>query len=663
MNKAYVIGSGASGGMMARLLQLSKQYHVTIIEKGDNYFTGLGGDASGVSNLFVNDELGYESRTAPINQDVILEPRTYRTDTSEATHSFVGDVNTLPTTVGGGTTHYDAKARRFREVDFITNSLMGGSQGTSAIPDANYADWPMQYHHLEAFYAVSEEIVGVQGPARLDGNTVVNDNPHESWRSTPFPMPPGVAQLNSLLPAEAGNLLGYGAAPVPTSINSRPYRGRAACNDCAHCLNYGCTINAKGGGVWQVNDAMAKGATLITNTNVTSFDFAKNPSTGRYAVTWIHYVNTQTGAKGSIELDDGDILVLANTPIEATRLSLLSNGGLSNGGGTWDSDLDPSGMLGQNLMFHLQSDVITVVDRDIHSWRGRTSTHTIDAFAGSGPSAADFKAEVLRAGILELGGNQNPITEATDVTSFLTGNALKAYMQLGPFSKRLTTFTMQGEDMPQSTNFTDLDPSVVDVYGQPVPRVTYKNHPYELAAAAFYTPLMVEIMEAIGAPGTQYPGIHPLAVVAIDSTLPSVLPGSLASTTSTVTNGTPLSNVPASRHIMGTHRMALTPELGPCDPFGRYWNFDNLYHVGGGLYVTAPGYNVTLTMWALSYWCASAIIGGVGGQSSYVSGDIDNAWSTLTGVLSDIDANTMIGQLLSSPGAYKSRVPTANQWW
>ncbi|HUY63110.1 MAG TPA: GMC oxidoreductase [Acidimicrobiales bacterium] len=664
--QAIVVGSGASGGMIARLLAKSGKYQVTILEKGTDYFvdpaTGrstLGGDAAQVKNVFVNDELGYESRVAPINQDPLLEPRTFRTDTSVKTHEFVGDVNTLPTTVGGGTTHYDAKARRFREVDFMANSLMGGAPGKSAVPDANYADWPMQYRHLEAFYAVAEEIVGVQGPAKLVGNSVVNENTSESWRSTPFPMPPGVAQLNSLLPADSARLLGYGSAPVPTSVNSRPYRGRSACNDCAHCLNYGCPTNAKGGGVWQVNDALQAGATLITHANVTRFDIAAG-TPGRRRVGAVHYTDTVLGSDHVITLAVGDLLILANTPIEAVRLGLLSNGG-----SPWGLDLDPSAQLGKNLMFHLQSDVIAVTDRNIHSWRGRTSTHTIDAFCGSGPRAKDFDPAVLRAGILELGGNQNPITAGSDVASFLTGNALKAYMELGPFSKRLTTFTMQGEDMPQLSNLVDLDPTVVDVYGQRVPRITYKNHPYEVAAAAFYTPLMIEIMEGIGAPGTAYPGIHPLFVAAIDSTIPSVLPGTADGQLSPITTSTPLTNIPSSRHIMGTHRLALTEGEGPCDPFGRYWAFDNLYHAGGGMYVTANGYNVTLTMWALAYWAGSAILSGVGGKNGYVAADIDAAWGPMTKVLSDMDGDTMIGRLLSGTGGttYRSRVPVEDRWW
>jgi len=110
---------------------------------------------------------------------------------------------------------------------------------------------------------------------------------------------------------------------------------------------------------------------------------------------------------------------------------------------------------------------------------------------------------------------------------------------------------------------------------------------------------------------------------------------------------------------MGTHRMALTPEGGPCDPYGRYWNFDNLYHAGGGLFVTAPGFNVTLTMWALSYWVAAAIVSGISYgsniQASYRSEDVDSNWTTLTEVLAAFDPDTMIGKLFKT-GQYPHKL-------
>jgi choline dehydrogenase-like flavoprotein len=636
MKTAIVVGSGAAGGMVARVLAKSGQFQVIVLEKGANLFQNLGAGNDAVTNLFSNDEIGWESRTAPINQDPFLEPRTFRTDTS-VDRAFVGDVNDMPTTVGGATVHYDAKARRYREVDFVTNTLMGGTPDRPAIPGTTYADWPMTYQQLEPFYAVTEEAIGVQGPAYRSGSVVVNPNPYESKRSTPFPMPPGVAQLNSLLPAEAARRLGYHPAPVPTSVNSRPYRDRRPCNDCGYCLNYGCTSGAKGSGIWPLNEALATGrAELVSGANAVEILWDPPTSPGsRNVARGVRYLDP-TGLSHTVS---GDLVVLANTPIEATRLSLLS--------GIGATDTEPSGMLGHNLMFHLQTAVVTIVDQPIHSNRGRTSTHTLDAFAGSGPTPSQFDPTVPRAGILEIGGNLNPVTEAAYFGSILTGQAHKELMTLAPFTDHLTTFTMQGEDMPQLTNFADLDPTVVDVWGQPVPRITYKNHPYEIAAAAHYLPKMMEIMAAMGGPGSEYPTVHPLIVLPLDSTLPSVLPAQVdAAAHQYLLGSLPIGTIPASAHIMGTHRAALAPNYGVCDPYGRYWAFDNLYHAGGGLQPTAPGFNVTLTFWAVSYWEACSIVAGVGGAQQYSPSDVAAAMPTLLSVLKAVDGDTMIARLV-----------------
>jgi choline dehydrogenase-like flavoprotein len=663
--KAVVIGSGMSGGTVARLLALTKDWDVVILEKGQNFFSGLGtvksstgtdgfGQSLVVSNIFPNDEVGWEYRIPPINQDPILEPRSFRTDPSSGKRTFVGNVQFLPTTVGGGTVHFDAKFRRFREVDFVTNSLMGGTADKPAIPNTTYTDWPLEYRHIEPFYAVCEEILGVQGPARRLGNGVVyNPNPYESPRSTPFPMPPGVDMLSSFLPAEAASRLGYTPAPVPTAVNSRPYRGRSACVDCGYCLNYGCPINAKSSGAWPINDALATGrAQLITEANVVRIEHTMGPN-GRYQASAIKYIDGDGNAQW-IQLNpgNGDVVVLANTPIEATRLSIRSEisnpPNESNLSALQPSATEPSGLLGRNLMFHLQTTAIAIFDREIHSPRGRTSTQTLDAFCGSGPGKEGFDPTVPRGGIVEIGGNQNPVTQANDIGGVMFGEAHKQYMELGPFVKRITAFTMQGEDMPQVTNCVDLDPDIVDVFGEPVPRITYKSHPYELAASAYYAPKLQEILETIGAPGSKY-DIHPVFVATINTTIPPVMPGTVDQAGSQVMGATPFSEIPASQHIMGTHRMALDREHGPCDPFGRYWAFDNLYHAGGGLYCTAAGFNVTLTMAALSYRVAAAIASKVPIQDSYTIADIDGLQSRMESVITALDKDTMIAKYLLSP--------------
>ncbi len=606
-------------------------YDVLVLEKGRQLFDGLGsGDAGAVGVPFANDEVGTTSHTAPFAQDPLLEPRSFRRSPSAGPRTVVGEVNTLPTTVGGGTVHWDAKARRFREIDFVANSALGGGPERPAVAGTTYADWPVQYRHLEAFYAVMEEVAGVQGPAWRDaGGAVVNPNPLESWRSTPFPMPPGVAMYSNLFLADAARRLGLHPAPVPTAITSRPYHGRPACDDCAFCGGYGCSINAKGGGVWVLHEALRTGrCTLRSEARALRVDHDAASGAGgrRHAssVTWID-------SNGRLHTDAADLVVLACSPIEAVRLSLRSGIGAAPDeadlGTLRATDTDPSGLLGRNLMFHLQTVVFGLFDEDIHPHRGRTSTHCIDDFAGSGPSAAHADPAVLRGGILELGGNQDPVGEATTLSQLVLGGPLKDAMRVSPFRRHLAALTLQGEDMPQLQNVVDLDPQIVDIAGEPVPRITYDSHDYEKRAQAHYLDRMTEIMHAVGGPGSAYPDLSLIL------TAPS-----------------PPDAVPSSRHIMGTHRMAVTPAGGPCDPFGRYWAFDNLYHAGGGLFVTAPGYNPTLTIWALAYWVAAAIVAGVGGRPAYAAADIDTALGTLHGVIRRLDPGTMIAGVLSRPG-------------
>ncbi len=108
-----------------------------------------------------------------LGPDPLLEPRTFRRSVEDGDRAFTGDVNNLPSTVGGGGFHADGKLPRFREVDFRARTELGPIDG------ADVVDWPLDYDELEPYYAEAERVVGVAGDHTA--------NPFAAWRSGPYP--------------------------------------------------------------------------------------------------------------------------------------------------------------------------------------------------------------------------------------------------------------------------------------------------------------------------------------------------------------------------------------------------------------------------------------------------------------------------------------------
>ncbi|HYV56360.1 MAG TPA: GMC family oxidoreductase [Candidatus Nitrosopolaris sp.] len=593
-----IIGSGAGGGTAAHVLTAAGK-RVLVLEAGGNPFPGLDQSAPLPFPLHSNDELKYSVRSF-ITQDPFLEPRTFRTVTSDA-GSLMDDVNTLPKAVGGAFQHADAKTPRFNAIDFRLKSaveeLIGRTPGL-AVPgfgadaaSANFADWPFTYADLEPFYVEAELLYGVQG----DG-----DNIYESQRSHPYRMPAGVPMYFALLLADGAKRVmvpGIGALnphTYPAAINSRFARSydagapdeRPPCVDCGLCSGFGCPNNSKNSpAVTTLRRALLSGnCQLRFNAVVTRLVFS-----GR-VVSGAEYVD---GA-GNLQTVSAHNFILAASAIESARLCLLSDPG---GPGLGNS----SGQVGQNLMFHLQNNVNGFLPQRVHGQRGRAVTHGISDFRGAMPGGEEIRvftdgsgnSRVALGGICEFGASQGlPITEDGNVyTQQLPGNLalrfgihLKNAIRDGALGQHLLGLTMQAEDAPQRTNAVDLDGRYTDVYGRPVARITYSNHAFEMETRKFYLPYMKQICIQAGVPSGKV----------------FVAPNNYA-----------LVGPPSSRHIMGTLRMGSDPAVSVIDPDGRFHDLDNLYACDGSVFPTASGYNPTLTIIAVALKIAHGLAGAV----------------------------------------------------
>src|ERR1043165_3643834 len=130
-----------------------------MLEKGRNHLLELEAPFGPLGHVS-NDEIKFFRRHF-LGPDPFLEPRTYRRDDADGDHVFAGEVNNLPSTVGGGGSPADAKPPRARAVDFKARSELGPIDGSDIV------DWPVDYDEMEPYYADAERLAGaarVAGP-------------------------------------------------------------------------------------------------------------------------------------------------------------------------------------------------------------------------------------------------------------------------------------------------------------------------------------------------------------------------------------------------------------------------------------------------------------------------------------------------------------------
>jgi choline dehydrogenase-like flavoprotein len=526
-----VVGSGAAGGVMARELSQAG-FTVLVFEQGPRFSPAD----------FEHDELKYFFLNG-ITVDPALSPQSFRKNPDAAARNSSPVQPALyARLVGGSSNHFTANYWRFHEIDFNERSVLG------AIPGTGFADWPISYRELEPYYTKVEWEVGVSGLAYA--------SPFDPPRSKPYPMPPMPVKSSGVLLERGARKLGLHPFPAPMAIASQPFRGRPACVHCGFCMGFGCEARAKSSSLYtMIPEAEASGRCEV---RAQSYVYNVATDAGGRA-TGVHYFDSNKRE----HFQKARAVVLSANGAETARLLLNSTSsrfaqGLANS----------SGLVGKYLMFNQGASAHAVFEHELNEYKSAQVTRLLHDFYDSDPKRGFYGGGGIDARI-----NPQPAIWAMSSGGDLPlwGADLKARIEA--FTRSMVA-AGHSTSLAVESNSVSIDPVLKDAWGIPAIRVTYKDHPDDLAFARFLQDRQVEIMQAAGAQ--------------------KVWRDEVQESEWTV-------------HLLGTCRMGADPATSVVDKYHRTHDVKNLFLCDGSSFVTSGRGQPTMTIQALAFRAADHI--------------------------------------------------------
>jgi choline dehydrogenase-like flavoprotein len=546
MYDVCVIGSGAGGGMAAKILT-EGGLTVALLEAGGpvnpekdfkmfmwpyesaHRGVGIGGKAAANFGEFLAPNGAWK-----------IEGEPYTSADGANFQWFRSRI------VGGRTNHWGRIALRFAPVDF-----------KSKIRDGIGEDWPITYEDFAPYYDKVESYIGVFGtkeniPSAPDGVF----------------LPPPKPRCTELLIKKACDKLNITCIPSRLAILTKPLHGRPACHYCGQCGRGCVTASNFSSSQVLIPPALQTGRlTLIPNAMAREILVGADGK-----ATGVSYIDKITRSENRIS---ARAVVMAASACESARLLLNSKSHLFP-----DGLANSSGQVGRNLTDSVGSDGTgyfpNLEKMPPHNHDGTGGMHLYIPWW-----KYDRRNDFPRGYHIELsGGREMPgagmFKEVCEEFEGYGAN-LKATCR-----RRYGTtieFAGRGEMVPNPDTFCELDPDAVDQWGIPVLRFHFKWSENELLQAKDMQETFKAIVEAAGGQylkRTRSDGPYPFGIQ----------PGGKVI------------------HEVGTARMGSDPKTSVLNGFCQAHDVKNLFVTDGAPLVTNPDKNPTLTIMALS-WRAS----------------------------------------------------------
>jgi len=553
---AVIVGSGAGGGMAAKVLSESG-LKVAVVEAGPFFDPANDAQRTQLRNPWDSPRRGAGSTRAFGDYDAAYggweidgEPYTRKNGTR-----FDWFRSRM---LGGRTNHWGRISLRFGPLDFKRKDVDGLGD-----------NWPIGYEDVRPYYDRVDKLLGVFG-----SKEGIHNEPDG------FFLPPPKPRLHELYYIKGARKADIPVIPSRLSIlTKRINKDRGVCFYCSQC-NRSCSVYAD----------FSSGSCLI---------FPAQRSTGRvdlYTDAMVREVVTNGAgeAKGIIYINKEDrqeyqinakVVVLAASACSSARI-LLNSKSSEHPQGLGNS----SGLIGRYLHDSTGSSraalVPELLNRKTYNEDGVGGMHVYTPWWLN-----DAKLDFPRGYHLEIWGglgtpsygfgfNPDSLNEHFGLDIGGYGNKLRDDVKR--FYGAVIGISGRGESVPQYDNYCEIDPDTVDEFGIPVLRFHYNWTDYERNQAKHMHKTFEEIFDAMGAITL---GDAPTA----ESEYGLAAPGRII-------------------HEVGTTRMGDNPATSVTNSYQQLHDAKNVFVVDAGSFVSQADKNPTWTIMALSWRTSDFIV-------------------------------------------------------